>query len=72
VLDALERSAGRSFAGLDQRTRRDHLRACAKPSNDDPVGPERERLDLAEQALSLAAVAVGPAGGELDRPMVTV
>jgi hypothetical protein len=72
VLDALERSNGRSFAKLDARGRSEHIRACAKPTDDEPIGPERQRLDLAEQALSLAAVAIGPSGGELDRPMVTV
>jgi hypothetical protein len=72
VLDALERSAGRSFAKLDGRGRSAHLRTCAKPTDDEPIGGERERLDLAEQALALAAVAVGPSGNELDRPMVTV
>ena len=72
VLDALERSAGRSFAKLDGRGRSAHLRTCAKPTDDEPIGTERERLDLAEQALALAAVAVGPSGNELDRPMVTV
>jgi hypothetical protein len=72
VLDELERSSGRSFAKLDGRGRSEHLRACARPKDDEPVGPERQRLDLAEQAMSLAAVAIGPSGGELDRPMVTV
>jgi hypothetical protein len=72
VLDAFERSSARPFAKLDARGRSEHLRACARPTDDEPVGPERQRLDLAEQALSLAAVAVGPSGGELDRPMVTV
>jgi hypothetical protein len=72
VLDALERSSGRSFARLDARGRSEHLRSCAKPTDDEPIGPERRRLDLAEQAMTLAAVAIGPSGGELDRPMVTV
>jgi hypothetical protein len=72
VLDSLERSSGRPFAKLDARGRAEHWRACAKPTDDEPVGPERQRLDLAEQAMSLAAVAIGPSGGELDRPMVTV
>jgi hypothetical protein len=72
VLDALERSSARPFAKLDARGRSEHLRACARPTDDEPIGAERERLDLAEQALSLAAVAIGPSGGELDRPMVTV
>jgi hypothetical protein len=72
VLDALDRSAGRSFARLDGRGRSAHLRTCARPTDDEPIGAERERLDLAEEALSLAAVAVGPSGNELDRPMVTV
>jgi hypothetical protein len=72
VLDALERSSARPFAKLDGRGRSEHLRACSRPTNDDPVGPERQRLDLAEQAMSLAAVAIGPSGDELDRPMVTV
>jgi hypothetical protein len=72
VLDALARSSGRSFADLDARGRSEHLRACARPSSDQPIGAERRRLDLAEQALALAAVAIGPSGGELDRPMVTV
>ena len=72
VLDALERSADRPYARLDRGARAAHLRQCARPTNDQPVGAERERLDLAERALSLAAVAVGPSGGELDRPLDTV
>jgi hypothetical protein len=72
VLDDLERSVGRSFARLDGRGRSAHLRTCARPTDSEPIAGERERLDLAEQALSLAAVAVGPSGNELDRPMVTV
>jgi hypothetical protein len=72
VLDTLERSTGRAFAKLDARGRSEHLRACAQPTDDEPIGAERQRLDLAEQAMSLAAVAIGPSGGELDRPMVTV
>jgi len=72
VLDALERSSARPFAKLDARGRSEHLRACARPTDDEPIGAERQRLDLAEQAMSLAAVAIGPSGDELDRPMVTV
>jgi hypothetical protein len=49
-----------------------HLQGCAKPTDDDPVGAERQRLDLAQGAMSLAAVTVGPSGGELDRPLDSV
>jgi hypothetical protein len=70
VLDALEASTGRSsFAQLGRPARTAHLRACGRPTDDDPVGPERQRLDLAQGAVSLAAVTIGPSGGELDRPL---
>jgi hypothetical protein len=73
VLDALEQSTGRSaFAKLDRGSRTAHLRACGRPTDDDPVGDERRRLDLAQGAMSLAAVTIGPAGGELDRPLDSV
>jgi len=72
VLDALAQSSGRPFATLDRPARANHLRACARPTNDDPVGPERRRLDMAMSALSLAAVTLGPSGGELDRPLDSI
>jgi hypothetical protein len=73
VLDALEQSTGRApFAKLGRPARTAHLQGCAKPTDDDPVGPERQRLDLAQGAMSLAAVTVGPSGGELDRPLDSV
>ena len=72
VLDALEQSTGRSFAKLDRPARTAHLRSCGRPTDDDPVGAERQRLDLAQGAMSLAAVTVGPSGGELDRPLDSV
>jgi hypothetical protein len=70
ALDALEQSSPRPFAQLDRGGRSEHLRASAKPSDDEPVGPERRRLDMAESAVSLAEVTVGPGGGELDRPII--
>jgi hypothetical protein len=73
VLDALEQStSGSSFANLGRPARTAHLRACGKPTDDDPVGAERRRLDIAQGAISLAAVTVGPSGGELDRPLDSV
>jgi hypothetical protein len=72
ILDALDQSAGRPLHRLDRDARAAHLRACARPSSDQPVGAERRQLDLAEHAVSLAAVAVGPSGGELDRPLDSV
>src|SRR5215211_8437965 len=69
VLDTLEGSTGRSFAGMDRGGRAQNLRAFAKPTDDQPIGAERARLDLAQDALSLAVVTVGPSGGELDRPL---
>jgi hypothetical protein len=74
VLDGLEQSTGRgaSFAKLGRPARAAHLRACGRPTDDDPVGAERTRLDLAQGAMSLAAVTVGPSGGELDRPLDSV
>jgi hypothetical protein len=72
VLDAVERSSGRPFAGLDRSARASHLRACGRPTDDDPVGEERRRLDMAQDAISLAAVTLGPSGGELDRPLDSV
>jgi hypothetical protein len=73
VLDALEQSTGRaSFATLGRPARTAHLRACGRPTDDDPVGAERTRLDLAQGAMSLAAVTIGPSGGELDRPLDSV
>ena len=73
VLDALEQSTGRAaFAKLDRPARSAHLRACGRPTDDDPVGDERRRLDLAQGAMSLAAVTIGPSGGELDRPLDSV
>jgi hypothetical protein len=74
VLDALERSTGggSAFAKLGRPARTAHLRACGRPTDDDPVGAERARLDLAQGAMSLAAVTVGPSGGELDRPLDSV
>jgi hypothetical protein len=73
VLDALEQSTGRApFAKLGRPARTAHLQGCAKPTDDDPVGAERRRLDLAQGAMSLAAVTVGPSGGELDRPLDSV
>jgi len=73
VLDALEQSTGgSSFAKLDRPARTAHLRTCGRPTDDDPVGAERQRLDLAQGAMSLAAVTVGPSGGELDRPLDSV
>jgi hypothetical protein len=72
VLDALEASSARPFARLDRSSRADHLRACGRPTDDDPVGAERRRLDMAQGAISLAAVTLGPSGGELDRPLDSV
>jgi hypothetical protein len=73
VLDGLEQSTGGSaFAKLGRPARTAHLRACGRPTDDDPVGAERTRLDLAQGAMSLAAVTVGPSGGELDRPLDSV
>jgi hypothetical protein len=73
VLDGLEQSTGRApFAKLDRGTRGAHLRSCGRPTDDDPVGEERRRLDLAQDAMSLAAVTIGPSGGELDRPLDSV
>jgi hypothetical protein len=72
VLDALDASSGRSFAKLGRPERTVHIRACERPTNDDPVGPERARLDMAQGAMSLAAVTLGPSGGELDRPLDSV
>jgi hypothetical protein len=72
LLDTLDQSAGRSFARLDPPARAAHLHSCRRPSNDDPVGPERERLDMAQGVMSLAAVTLGPSGGELDRPLDSV
>jgi hypothetical protein len=73
VLDTLDASTGRaSFAKLGRPARTAHLRTCARPTDDDPVGAERQRLDLAQGAMSLAAVTVGPRGGELDRPLDSV
>jgi hypothetical protein len=70
TLDALEQSAPRPFAQLDRRARSEYLNASAKPSDDEPVGDERRRLDMAESAVSLAEVTVGPGGSELDRPII--
>jgi hypothetical protein len=72
VLDALDTSSGRSFSKLDRPARTAHLQSCGRPTDDDPVGAERQRLDLAQGAMSLAAVTVGPSGGELDRPLDSV
>jgi hypothetical protein len=72
VLDALDTSAGRSFSKLARPARTAHLRGCAQPTDDDPVGAERARLDMAQGAMSLAAVTIGPSGGELDRPLDSV
>jgi hypothetical protein len=73
TLDALERSTGgAAFGKLGRPARTAHLRACGRPTDDDPVGAERARLDLAQGAMSLAAVTVGPSGGELDRPLDSV
>lgn len=72
VLDALAQSSGRPFATLDRRGRANHLQSCGRPTNDDPVGPERRRLDMAQGAMSLAAVTLGPSSGELDRPLDSV
>jgi hypothetical protein len=72
VLDTLDASTGRSFAALGRPARTAHLRSCARPTDDDPVGAERGRLDMAQGAMSLAAVTVGPSGGELDRPLDSV
>src|SRR4051794_3252823 len=48
VLDGLEASTGRgSFAKLGRPARAAHLRDCGRPTDDDPVGAERQRLDLA-------------------------
>jgi len=72
VLDALEASSGRAFAQLGRPDRIAHLRACGRPTDDDPVGAERRRLDMAQGAISLAAVTLGPSGNELDRPLDSV
>ena len=73
VLDALDQStSGSRFAKLGRPARTEHMRSCGRPTDDDPVGAERQRLDLAQGAMSLAAVTVGPSGGELDRPLDSV
>ena len=73
VLDALDASTGASsFAKLGRPARTAHLQTCGRPTDDDPVGAERQRLDMAQGAMSLAAVTVGPSGGELDRPLDSV
>jgi hypothetical protein len=72
LLDALAQSTARPFSALDRSARAAHLRSCGRPTDDDPLGPERRRLDLAQGAMSLAAVTLGPSGGELDRPLDSV
>ena len=72
ILDALAQSTSRPYAALDRGARTAHLRSCGRPTGSSSVGPERRRLDLAQGAMSLAAVTLGPSGGELDRPLDSV
>jgi hypothetical protein len=61
VLEVLERAPhGAPFSRQPRTARASFLRGCTRVTSRFPSGAERERLALAEGALSLVAVAVGP------------
>jgi len=61
VLEVLERGPrGARFSRQPRAARASFLRGCTRVTSTFPSGPERERLALAEGALALVGVAVGP------------
>jgi hypothetical protein len=64
TLERLERGPhGAPFSRQPRVVRARFLRGCTRVTNGFPSGREREPLALAEGALSLVAVAVGPGEG---------
>jgi hypothetical protein len=61
LLEVLERGPpGMPFSRQPRAARASFLRECTRVTSTFPFGAERERLALAEGALGLVAVAVGP------------
>jgi hypothetical protein len=61
VLEVLEAGPhGAPFSRQPRAARTSYLRACTRVTSRLPSGAERERLALAEGALGLVAVVVGP------------
>jgi hypothetical protein len=72
VLEELEWSPhGLRFSRQPRAARVNFLRGCTRVTSEDPSGGERERLALAERALGLVALAVGP-GEEAAHGLVSV
>ncbi len=59
------------FSRQPRAARANFLRGCTRVTSEDPSGEERGRLALAEGALALVAVAVGP-GEEAAHGLVSV
>src|SRR3954466_12647941 len=58
VLDAVERSTSRGFSKEDRDNRHAKLQELGRPTTPDPQPAERQRLELAQDALTLVAVTV--------------
>jgi hypothetical protein len=72
VLDVLERGPhGTPFSRQSRAARASFLRECTRVTSRFPCGAERERLALAEAALTLVAVAVGP-GEDGERGLASI
>jgi hypothetical protein len=72
VLEELEWSPHEArFSRQPRAARASFLRGCTRVTSADPSGAERRRLALAEGALGLVAVAVGP-GEEAAHGLVSV
>jgi hypothetical protein len=72
VLEVLERGPhGAPFSRQRRGARASFLRGCTRVTSTYPSGAERGRLALAEGALGLVAVAVGP-GEDGERGLVSV
>jgi len=72
VLEKLEQAPrGAPFSRQPRVARVSFLRGCTRVTSKDPSGAERGRLALAEGALALVAVAVGP-GEDAGHGLVSV
>ena len=69
VLDAVERSTSRGFSKEDRDNRHAKLQELGRPTTPDPQPAERQRLELAQDALTLVAVTVGPADESIPAPI---
>jgi len=72
ILDAVERSSNRGFSKEDRGNRHERLHELGRPTTPDPQPAERQQLDLAQDALALVAVTVGPEADDSIPAPITV